>query len=211
LTYPFGSSTYPSIHTPKTSIISCLLITYTLSLCLKHIFVPLIKNVFRNSNITLGISVSHPIINEGISFALEAQSSSLTISFQFSIHFTCLSWFCFVYVHMNRLGFGILIPFSRNVALSRIVCLLFTIASASCYSIFIAFCCAFAIVCTFAPCYTFNSNSCSSFVIIFSFDMSFYIVCASTKCYSSVSSSFNSSIHTRSINVALGPICSFAH
>jgi len=35
LTYPFGFSTHLSTHTPKTSIISCLLITYTLSLCPK--------------------------------------------------------------------------------------------------------------------------------------------------------------------------------
>jgi len=35
LTCPFNSSTYPYAHTPKTSTISCLLITYTLSLCPK--------------------------------------------------------------------------------------------------------------------------------------------------------------------------------
>ncbi len=33
MTYPFGSSTYPSTHTPKTSTVNYLLITYTLSLC----------------------------------------------------------------------------------------------------------------------------------------------------------------------------------
>jgi len=35
LPYPFSFLTYPSAHTSKTSIISCLLITYTLSLCPK--------------------------------------------------------------------------------------------------------------------------------------------------------------------------------
>jgi hypothetical protein len=35
LTYLFGYSKYLSAHTPNTSTISCLLMTYTLSLCLK--------------------------------------------------------------------------------------------------------------------------------------------------------------------------------
>jgi len=41
----------------------------------------LIKNVFRNCNITLGIGASHPIKNKGTSPTLEAQSSSAIISF----------------------------------------------------------------------------------------------------------------------------------
>ncbi len=35
LTYPLRSSTYPFAHTPKTFIINCLLMTYSLSLCPK--------------------------------------------------------------------------------------------------------------------------------------------------------------------------------
>jgi hypothetical protein len=39
------------------------------------------QEVFKNSNITSGIGASHPIINKGTSLTLEAQSSSLAISF----------------------------------------------------------------------------------------------------------------------------------
>jgi hypothetical protein len=118
-----------------------------------------------------------------------------------------------VYVHMNRLGSEILIPFSISVVLSRIVHLLFTIASTSCCCISIGLWCVFTIVCAFVVYCTFNYTSmdrCSSFTTMFSSLGSFYTIYASTKCYSSTSSSFDSSMHTRSINVALGPICSLA-
>ncbi len=127
---------------------------------------------------------------------------------------TCLSWFCFVCVHMNGLVSGILIPFSKIVALSRIARLLFTIASTSSCSISITICCASAIVCTSMVCYTFNCtsmDSCFSFAIMFSSFASFCTICASTKCCSSTSSSFSSSMHTGSTNVAPSPICSLAH
>jgi hypothetical protein len=42
---------------------------------------PLNKDVFRNSNITLRIGACQYIRNKGTSLALEAQSSSLAISF----------------------------------------------------------------------------------------------------------------------------------
>jgi hypothetical protein len=44
-------------------------------------YVLLIKNVFKISNITLGIGASHPIRNKGISLALKTQSASSVISF----------------------------------------------------------------------------------------------------------------------------------
>ncbi len=100
---------------------------------------------------------------------------------------------------------GILIPFSRNVALSSITHLLFTIASTSCYSISINLHCAYAIICTSMAYYTFNCtsmNSCSSCTTMFSSLMSFCIVYASTKWCSSTSSSSDSSMYTRSISVA---------
>jgi hypothetical protein len=71
---------------------------------------------------------------------------------------------------MHSLGSGILIPFSRSIALSRIAR--------------------------------------SSFVITFSSLASFYTAYASIKCCSLALSSFDYSMHTKSINVALGPICS---
>jgi hypothetical protein len=43
LTYPFDSSTYPSTHIRKTSTISCLLITYTLSLAQSRYLPPWLR------------------------------------------------------------------------------------------------------------------------------------------------------------------------
>jgi len=106
-----------------------------------------------------------------------------------------------------------LIPFSTSVIMSRIVHLLFAITSTSHYSISISLWCAFAIVytslvfCIFN--YTYVSN-CSSYATMFSSLASFCIICASTKWCSLVSSSSDFSMHTGSINVALGPICSLA-
>ncbi len=85
--------------------------------------------------------------------------------------------FRFVYVHMKCSRSIILIPFSINVALFKIMCLLFTIASTSRYSISINLCCAFAIVYNFVVYCTFNYTyvySCSSCTIMFSSLMSFY-------------------------------------
>ncbi len=121
------------------------------------------KNVFRNSNITSGISASHPLTNKGTNPTLKAESSSLPISFQFSIHSTCLSLFCFVCVHMNRSGFGILIFVSRSVTLFRIVHILFSTASTSHCSISITFRCASSIVYTSMVCCTFN---CALWIIV---------------------------------------------
>jgi len=115
---------------------------------------------------------------------------------------------------MNLSGSRILIPISRNVALSRIVHLLFAIASTSPCSISITFCCASTNVYTSMACCTFNCtfvDNCSSFVTTFSSLASFYIVCASTKCYSLASSSSDSSMHIRSIDVALSPVYFLAH
>jgi hypothetical protein len=115
---------------------------------------------------------------------------------------------------MNRSRSRILIPFSKSVVLSRITHLLFAIASASCYSISIAFCCASTVVYTFVACCTFNCtfvDRCFSFATTFSSLASFYIVYASTKCSFVASFSFNSSMHIRSINATLGPIYSLIH
>ncbi len=145
---------------------------------------PLITNVFRNSNITSGINACQSIKNKVTNVAL---SSSSAISFQFSIRSTCLSLFYFVCVHINRSRFGILIPFSISVALSRIAHLLFATTSNSCLSISIALHCAFAIACTYVACYTStctSMDSCSSISTTFSSLASFCIVYASTKCYS---------------------------
>ncbi len=98
---------------------------------------------------TSNINACQSIKNKGINPALEAQSSSLAISFQFSIYSTCLSWFCFVYVHVTRLGYGILIPFFISVAMSGIMHLLFATTSDSHISISIAFHCASTITCTY--------------------------------------------------------------
>jgi hypothetical protein len=95
---------------------------------------------------------------------------------------------------------------------SKIVHLLFAIASTSCYSISITLCCDFAIVYTYMAYYTFNFtfvDNYFSFATMSSSLVSFCIICASTKCYSSISSSSNSSMHTKSINVTLSHICSF--
>ncbi len=91
---------------------------------------------------TSSISASQSIKNKGTSLALDGWSFSLAISFQFSIRSTCLSQFCFVCVHMNCLGFRILIPFFRSVTLSRITCLFFATTSNSHLSISISFHCA---------------------------------------------------------------------
>jgi hypothetical protein len=97
--------------------------------------------------------------------------------------------------------------------LSRIACLFFATASTSHCSISIALRCVSTIVYTSMACYIFNYtfvNSCSSCATTFSSLTSFYIVCASTKWCSSTLSSFDSSMHTRSIDVALGLVCSLA-
>jgi hypothetical protein len=111
---------------------------------------------------------------------------------------------------MNHSRFGILIPFSRSVVLSKIVRFLFAIASASHCSISITLHCASAILCTFVACCTFNYtfvDSYSSFTTTFFSLVSFCIIYASTKCCSLASSSSGFSMH---INVALGPVCFLA-
>jgi uncharacterized membrane protein len=113
---------------------------------------------------------------------------------------------------MNHSKCGILVPFSKSVALSNIVHLL--IATTFDFHCSIALCCASTITCTFVSCYTstctFVDNYCSA-TITFSFRASFYIVYASTNCCSTTSSFSNSSMNIGSTNVTLGPICFFAH
>ncbi len=136
---------------------------------------------------TSNISACQSIKNKGINPALEAQSSSLAISFQFSICSTCLSWFFFVYVHMNRLGYGILIPFSRSVAMFRIVRLLFITAFDSRIPISIALHCASAITCTYVDCCTSTCtfvDICIFASMMFSSPMFFYAIYASQLCIS---------------------------
>jgi hypothetical protein len=110
---------------------------------------------------------------------------------------------------MNRPRFGILIPFSKSVILSRITYFLFTTTSNSCLSISIALCRAFAIACTsvvwYTSTYTFL-DGCTSASTTFFPPMSFYVVYASTKCYSIASFSSNSSMNTKSTNVVHGPV-----
>ncbi len=89
---------------------------------------------------------------------------------------------------MNCSGFGIFIPFSRSVTMSRILHLFFATTFASCCSISIAFHCASTILYTYVAYCTFNYtfvDNCSSFATTFSYLMSIYIICASTKCCSS--------------------------
>ncbi len=159
---------------------------------LKKKIYTLIKNVLRNSNMTSGINACQSIRNKGTSHALEAQFPSSAISFQFSIYSTCLSLFCFVYVHMNCLGSWILIPFSKSVTMSKNAHLLFAIASNSHLSISITLHCVSTITYTFVDCCTSTCNSVNSYTstsTTFSSPISFCIAYASTKCCSIASSS----------------------
>ncbi len=107
----------------------------------------------------------------------------------------------------------ILIPFSKNVALSRIVHFLFATTFDSCLSISIALCCAFAITYTFVVCYTSTCifvDVCTSTSTMFSSLASFCITYASTKCSSTTLSSLDSSMNIKSTNVTIGPFDSFA-
>jgi hypothetical protein len=160
----------------------------------------------------MSIGASHPIRNKRTNLALEAQSLSLgnILPILHLLYMTLIVFF--VYVHMNRSRFGILIPFSIIVTLSRIAHFLFT--TPSCYSISIALHCVSTIIYTFVACYTFNCiyvDSYFSFTTTFASLMSFCTICASTKCCSSASSSFDSSMHARSINVAPSHVCSLTH
>jgi hypothetical protein len=79
---------------------------------------------------------------------------------------------------MNRLGFGILIPLSKSVVMSRITRLLFVTTSDSLLSILIALDCAFAIAYTFVDCCTstcISMDSCNSALTMFSSHVSFYV------------------------------------
>ncbi len=115
---------------------------------------------------------------------------------------------------MNCSGFGILIPFSKSVVLSKIVHLFIATDSNSWFSISIALHCVSAIICTFVDRCTStctSMDSCSYISTMLSSPVSFYIVYASTNCYSKTSSSSNSSMNTESTDAALGPICFLAH
>jgi hypothetical protein len=105
---------------------------------------------------------------------------------------------------MNHSGFGILIPFSISVSLSRIVCLLFTIVFYSRLLISIALHCASTIAYTFVDYYTSTCifvNTCYSTLVTFSSLASICAICASTKQCSIASSSRNSSMYTKSTDV----------
>jgi hypothetical protein len=109
---------------------------------------------------------------------------------------------------MNRLGFGILIPFSKSVVLSSITHLRLAIASNSHCSISIALRHASTITYTFVSCHTSTCTSvdnCCFVATTFSSLVSFYTVYASTKCCSTILSSFNSSMNTRFTNVTPNP------
>ncbi len=124
--------------------------------------------------------------------------------FEFSIHSTCLSLFCFVYVHINCSRSRILIPFSRSVVVSMIARLLFATTSDSHLSIFIGLCCPFAITYTsmdyYTATYTFV-DGCIFAPTMFSSLTSVCAIYASTKCYSTTLSSSNFSMNIGSTNV----------
>ncbi len=114
---------------------------------------------------------------------------------------------------MNRSGFGILIAFFINVALSRIACVFFATTFDSRLLISITFRCASTIACTFMDwcisTYTFV-DSCIFASMTFSSLASFRVVCSSTKCCSIALSSSDSSMNTRSTNVAPGLVYTLA-
>ncbi len=149
---------------------------------------------------TSGIDACQSIRNKETSLTLEAQYFSSTISFQFSIRSTCLSQFYFVCVHMNHLGFEILIPFSISVGMCRITHLLCAIAFDSRLLIFVILHCAFVITCT-------SMDGRTSASTTFSFPVFVCTICASTYCCFATLSSFESSMNIGSTDVALHPIC----
>ncbi len=151
---------------------------------------------------TSGIGASQHTKNKGTSLALKAQSFSSLISFQFSILSTCLSQFCFIYIHINHLTFRMQIFFSKCVALSMMVRLLFVATFNSHILISITFNCAFINVCTFVDGCIFVPTMSSSLASI-------YIACASIDCHSTTSFSFDSSI--KSIDVVLGHVYKLTH
>ncbi len=102
---------------------------------------------------------------------------------------------------MNCLGSRILIPFSKNVAMSKIMCLLFNTPFASCYSIYITLRYAFSIVCTYVVCCTFNCTSMDSYSSFTTTFSSFAFFCIIKWCFSTSFSS-NFSMHTGSTDVA---------
>ncbi len=138
---------------------------------------------------TLCINVSQSIKNIGTSPTLETQSSSLVISFQFSIRSTCLSYICFVYVHMNHSRFGILIPFSTSVTLFKITRLFFVTTSDPRLSISITLHCASTIGFTSVDCctstYT-SMDSCTFASMMFSSPTSLCVVHVFQLCFLSI-------------------------
>ncbi len=110
---------------------------------------------------------------------------------------------------MNQSRFGILIPFSRSVILSRIICIFFAITSNSSFSISIALHCASTIRLHLCGLLYFHLHLCGWLYFRFNnilLSTSVCVVYASTKCYSTTSSSFDFSMNIGSINVAPGPI-----
>jgi hypothetical protein len=74
--------------------------------------------MLKNSNIIFGIGASHFIKKKVINLALLAHFSFSLMSFQFStLSMTCLSWFYFIYIHMNLLGSKMQILLSNSVVL----------------------------------------------------------------------------------------------
>ncbi len=132
---------------------------------------------------------------------LEAHSSSSLMSFQLSILSTCLSYLCFIYIHINHSRSRMQIPLSKSVALSMMVaCLLAFVEPSALVSISIALDYTYVDIYISMDSYTPTSNTSSSFA-------SFCTTCSSINHCSTPSSSSNSSMLTRSIDVALGPTC----
>jgi hypothetical protein len=105
---------------------------------------------------------------------------------------------------MNHSTFGMRITFSRIVALSMMVCLLFVATSYSHILISITLNYASINVCIFMDGSTSTSTMSSSLASI-------YITCVNIDCYSTTSFSSNSSMNTISTYVVLGHVCEFAH
>ncbi len=125
---------------------------------------PLIKNVFKNSNITSSIDVCQSIKNKGTSPCFKSLIFFLINILPILHPLNMLIIIMFFCVHMNRLGSRILIPFSKSVALSKIAHLLFATTFNSHLSISIAFCCAFAIAFIFVDCCTSTYTSVDGYI-----------------------------------------------
>ncbi len=164
---------------------------------------------------TMGIGVFQPIKNKVTSLALKAQSFSSSISFQFSICSTCLSQFCFIYIHMNCSRFGILIPFSKKCGFvkdcvsfhyCKFQLLPFNLHCPSlCFCHHLHLCGLLYFHLQLCGQLFFHLNN-----VLLPFILLRYL-CFHTNCYSTTSSYSNSSMNIESTNVVPSLVCSFAH